>query len=1240
MSIVHCTQFLSPFDASQARKWEAAWGPDCTIANLTPETFRGLPDVMVMRNGERVKPEDYEQVLCPGDYVGWSLDPGGPFAVAPVLTSFTGVGMGAGIGTTAAGLSFGGMSLGTLGLGAKSLAAAAFLGNLAFTVGLSALLGGLLKQKPPKPGEKDSPTYSFGGISSNPDYAGAAWPFVFGQPRVAGPIINVYTDAQSEADEYLYVLMMPAGHEVTAIGDKTEDGGPFTSDDDNLPEGLQINGQPAKNFLDIECHVRLGTAHQTTIDGFSSPVLQFDVGRELRDPDNAPTGGAEQDPGVYDPEDSAITAWDTPVAITTEDTADAFNAIVHFPSGLVKIDSAGETQLKTVRFQARYRRATNGSPVGDYVVLPAFEISAEKTSAFSLNYRKDFISPDTYVEPTPGHYLDLTPATNARATTAATTLVTQAAAETEMTILCWIKPANVSVASLPFNLVRHLGSNRGWAFGIEQNAVTPAGALYEVHFSLTMGNGTTTTEVEKASSHLMQSLLNPPDGTHDFTMVAVTYAASVYEDGDGEVRFFCNGVQTGKVRTPFAALWPITQQVIVGAATAGGASNFDGGIDEVLIYGRALTQVEISQKWNGGHAPPPATAIEPDILAGWHMDATITGSVVDDFVGSNNLSLLGSAVITDSTGSEYGVVMTADEGDLLKDRYLIELQRITTSVESVYAQDQAEWRTLQLIGYDEFEYPGVALLAVKMRASDQLSGGMPQITVPVKGAKAPVWDGEDPLNPLSGVTFEWTQNPAWCHVLAATDLKLGMGDNWTLDDIDWAEHLEAAEYADELLDAGEPTADVYDPPGGSLHALEVQSAATASGLYPEFATGRIIVSVDSDDWQESWPGGFDVAVAEADAQWFYALTGAGIGITGSPTWLNNVEDEPLAVGLVEFLSVGSGKQRFEISLHTPTDPGTDATYNPTAGTVSVRRYERRYELDYVADRIDFPGWEGLRSITKTMRGEPVKKGGVLSIFHDAPRDRDNLIGMGNTVAQTFATIYSGISDRPNVIEAEFLDRQKNHERVQIVLEHPNVVDPTQFINRRVTQENMEGVTRRSQVMRQLRYKLNYFNLARRMYEATGGPDMLSLQPGSRVGVSHDVTQWGYSGRIREDSADGGEVYLDRPVTLVTGQTYEVQVYDSGTGDLETRTVDSGPGTYSPGTPLSVSSDFSFVPKADAKYAFGKTGKSVMDFAIMEMDLDAETLTRSLRGIQYSEAVYADEWAELPDPISDLTAPSA
>jgi len=86
------------------------------------------------------------------------------------------------------------------------------------------------------------------------------------------------------------------------------------------------------------------------------------------------------------------------------------------------------------------------------------------------------------------------------------------------------------------------------------------------------------------------------------------------------------------------------------------------------------------------------------------------------------------------------------------------------------------FESIQEIIYDRFMYPGVALLAVRALATDQLSGSMPRVTCLVSRSTVPVYDG------VSAYALKPMSNPAWAsyHALHKARYKiydLSLGDN-------------------------------------------------------------------------------------------------------------------------------------------------------------------------------------------------------------------------------------------------------------------------------------------------------------------------------------------------------------------------------------------------------------------------------------------------------------------------------
>ena len=1215
--MIRCIWRRSIFDPTKRDVWESEWTPAASVASMIPDPIRGQEGLRVTRNGHTVERDDWGQLLGPEDLVEFDVLPGEVFSLGNILATAT--------------------------IAATSVTAAApyaplfAFADLVGTALIATVVGNLLHDKPPKSGQADSATYGFGGVGANPAYNGAPYPFVFGEMRVSGPIINVFTQALTDQDEFLYVLVMVAGHEVAQIGDKTADGGPFTTQNGDLPAGMELDGEPIENFDDVEVFVRMGTADQEIIPGFAQPVLQYSIGREIRVGESP--GSLEQTPGVYEFDDSEITDWDTPVSHQTDAEADNFTLLLRFPRGLVQFNSDSTTpKNQTVRFQVRYRRATNGNPVGDYVVLPAFDVTAKKQAPFTFQYQRDFIDPASYVEPTLGYYLDLTGASNDRASNSSQTLSSQTGTDVQFTVFAWVLLTNTSTFDSTNRVFGHFGGGAGWGLTITGSYVSNTRA----GLTATIGNGSTLVgHSDDYSDYLTDALQSG-----EWTLVGYTYEANCHANGEGELRFYCNGKLIGRknVGTSNQAVWPTSQPVVVGAANTSGTASIDGSIDEVVVYERALSAVEMQSKYNGG-SPAPSTSSETGIVAGWHLDATNTGgTTTPDFVGSADLTLGGGATIT--SGTNYGVVYDDAEGDLLRDRYLVEIQRITADATNELSQDIAELATVQLTLYEEQSHPGLALVGVKMRASGQINS-QPSVTVPVRGYnRCPVWDGEDAANPTLELKF--SRNPAWILAAAATNAKLGAGAIYKTTDIDWAAFLDAANYFDEKVPANEIKDSSGSPTQLQIAVVKAQvfQASSAVGEDAKFTSGMVQIQVEDGAYPAAWPQLMDTSVTAEDAEHWIVFE--NVDVTGIPSWLQDLDGDKLAVGFVTYDSVGGvgggggggGAGVFEIWVHTDSDPATDDTYTPSTGeSPVVERWERRMEFDGVFDRGDLPRWEAFRVIAKSARATPIPVAGKLTLWYDAPRSIDNMIGMGNIVAGSFATTYTGIADRPNVIEGTFLDRALGYEQVPVVARHPDVINPANLNDVRVSQESFEGITRRTQLERHIRYKLNTFNLSRRVFEATVGPDQIGLAVGNRLAVSHDVAGWGRSGRLIETSANTTTVYLDQPVTLETGTTYQVLVRNPTTHENETRTISSATGSYDAGEALTVSSGFSFTPSADDVYAFGETSKTHMDFLVIDNRLDTRTLTRQIACLAYDAQNYTDDYGTFPTAVvSYLTPP--
>lgn len=104
------------------------------------------------------------------------------------------------------------------------------------------------------------------------------------------------------------------------------------------------------------------------------------------------------------------------------------------------------------------------------------------------------------------------------------------------------------------------------------------------------------------------------------------------------------------------------------------------------------------------------------------------------------------------------------------------------------------WDATKEINYDAMTYPNTALLAVTLKASDKISGGMPTVSCIAKGI-------EVIANPTYWAAG-WSDNPARCLYNILLNSRYGTGNRLAAADLDAASFDTAATYCDNLVDDG------------------------------------------------------------------------------------------------------------------------------------------------------------------------------------------------------------------------------------------------------------------------------------------------------------------------------------------------------------------------------------------------------------------------------------------------------
>lgn len=400
------------------------------------------------------------------------------------------------------------------------------------------------------------------------------------------------------------------------------------------------------------------------------------------------------------------------------------------------------------------------------------------------------------------------------------------------------------------------------------------------------------------------------------------------------------------------------------------------------------------------------------------------------------------------------------------------------------------WRFATLRSFTAFgpEHPGRALLAFTALPNASLSGALPTVTSIWKGRKIGVWNGDTPATFTENFTvFNGNpgQNPAWCGLDVLRSKTYGAGQHFDVDkDVDLPSVVETANFCDTLVSRGVANPIKSGSGTGTTPASAEDFSASGS---PNFTDG----TVRPDDTLQIFGG--------ADA------------------------------GSYRIKAINSATS---LAVQTGTPPFATVAFIGSSGVSwEVRATERRAKCDHYFDG-STTIWAALEAIATNARFAVVRTNGRIKFVPDTRRTLSQIFGMGNV--RNYKHQYLG-GARANRFEGQFLDEEKNWEQQVADVEDPEVqagVKP----QAKITVECF-GVTRKTQVLRILRYNMLSNRLEDQVIEFETDAMALAVEYGDVIAFTHDVMPRKQaffvnepleSGRVLAGSTTSA-VKLDRPV---------------------------------------------------------------------------------------------------------------
>lgn len=282
-------------------------------------------------------------------------------------------------------------------------------------------------------------------------------------------------------------------------------------------------------------------------------------------------------------------------------------------------------------------------------------------------------------------------------------------------------------------------------------------------------------------------------------------------------------------------------------------------------------------------------------------------------------------------------------------------------------------------------------------------------------------------------------------------------------------------------------------------------------------------------------------------------------------------------------------------------------------------YEKRFRLDVAIDSVT-KALDLINQLSATFNAFAFYSAGNVKFYIDKPTSPVQVFGMGNIIEGSFQQSWKSIRETPNMIDVQYLDKSKDYEQETVaIIDEASLTagDPIRKHQIRLF------TTRTSQALRVGRYALKVAQNIDRVVSFKAAIDAIACQVGDLIDISHDVPQWGFSGRVKAGSTTTA-VVLDQQVVIAPAKTYKLEVRFMD-DTIEERTVSNSAGTYST---LNVSSAFSQAPADYCVYAFGETDIQSKPFRVISIQRDNKD-EANITAVEYNEAVYDDSAVTIP-----------
>ncbi len=478
-----------------------------------------------------------------------------------------------------------------------------------------------------------------------------------------------------------------------------------------------------------------------------------------------------------------------------------------------------------------------------------------------------------------------------------------------------------------------------------------------------------------------------------------------------------------------------------------------------------------------------------------------------DFVPTETITFSGNSTNVFRTYIE-PVDVSGNPKVLPRGQYEFRVTPLTTMEDdNPYLRNNLYVRYIEEIETSNINYGGIALLAIDLKATDQLNNTRPNFKTIV--TRQPLY--------LNG-KYVPSDNPAWACLDILTNKHYGMGV---------------------------PIKSI------NIGAFE-RWASFCEGTYGTFTVNYSVASVSNDNLHNGHlliPASV-VPVGETMEfnrliKRFSTFNATKVLSTASSTGFQADIDDVLNI---EHLYLEASGNRPSGFYYKVTLTPTSLKAKLKLGTSCSLSFEFKDTVTEATPRLAFNGvldtttsvWEAIQDVATIGRAQIVLMGTKYSVIFDAPRAITGLYNAANS--SNLTVTYLNQSDIASEIEVQFADKNLVYEMNSISVQDLNAMS-SQVKSNKVT-KSFKGIVSEEEALIMGRYLLASSKYLRRVVTLDADIESITQTVGDVIAVQTDVTQYGVGGLVI--GRVGNIVTFDNTLHIEKGKNYTIKVKQAST----------------------------------------------------------------------------------------------